>query len=156
MQDVYYAAVRFVENYLYPRAVWWNIKAFFQRRIRGFDDSEVWSLDDTILKFILPRLKRFREKDTHAWPGALTIFEIDHDDYMDLSPSERNDLDERSLEEWGRMLDKMIRAIELKIEHGGIYYVEHADGSFEFSEALEAEANEGWALFIEWFHALWD
>lgn len=31
---------------------------FSQQRIeRGFDDSETWSLDCTITKFILPRLK---------------------------------------------------------------------------------------------------
>ena len=27
----------------------------------GFDDSETWSLDYTIARFIYPRLKRFRE-----------------------------------------------------------------------------------------------
>jgi hypothetical protein len=32
-----------------------------QRIERGFDDSEMWSLDETIANFILPRLKRFRE-----------------------------------------------------------------------------------------------
>ena len=34
-----------------------------QRKIRGFDDSETWSLRDTIGNFILPRLKTF--KDIH-------------------------------------------------------------------------------------------
>lgn len=32
-----------------------------QRISRGFDDSETWSLRDTITGFILPRLKRHRE-----------------------------------------------------------------------------------------------
>ena len=32
-----------------------------QRRKRGFDDSELWSLDCTIAKFILPRLKRYKK-----------------------------------------------------------------------------------------------
>lgn len=32
-----------------------------QRITRGFDDSETWSLRDTIANFILPRLKRHRE-----------------------------------------------------------------------------------------------
>jgi len=31
-----------------------------QRISRGFDDSETWSLEYTITKFILPRLKRYR------------------------------------------------------------------------------------------------
>ena len=32
-----------------------------QRMDRGFDDSETWSLRDTIGNFIIPRLKRFKE-----------------------------------------------------------------------------------------------
>lgn len=32
-----------------------------QRLSRGFDDSETWSLDATIAKFIVPRLERFIE-----------------------------------------------------------------------------------------------
>ena len=32
-----------------------------QRIQRGFDDSETWSLTDTICRFILPRLSRFKE-----------------------------------------------------------------------------------------------
>ena len=32
-----------------------------QRLERGFDETELWNLDTTILKFILPRLKAFKE-----------------------------------------------------------------------------------------------
>jgi len=32
-----------------------------QRLERGFDDSETWSLDSTIVRFIIPRLKRYLE-----------------------------------------------------------------------------------------------
>ena len=32
-----------------------------QRIKRGFDDSETWSLDSTIAKFIVPRLERYQE-----------------------------------------------------------------------------------------------
>lgn len=42
-----------------------------QRLTRGFDDSETWSLRDTIAKFIVPRLKVFREV-TNGYPGDLT------------------------------------------------------------------------------------
>ena len=38
-----------------------KIKFFFQRRLRGFDDSEIWSLDQDLAKHILPRLKRYKE-----------------------------------------------------------------------------------------------
>lgn len=32
-----------------------------QRQTNGFDDSETWSLDITIARFIVPRLKRYIE-----------------------------------------------------------------------------------------------
>jgi hypothetical protein len=38
----------------------WN-ESKRQRLTRGFDDSETWSLDATIAKFIVPRLERFIE-----------------------------------------------------------------------------------------------
>lgn len=38
-----------------------SAKFFYQRRTRGFDDSETWSFDSTAAEWILPRLKRLRE-----------------------------------------------------------------------------------------------
>lgn len=58
-----------------------------QRMTRGFDDSELWSLDITISKFILPRLIAFK-KEHSRHPTHLS-----HD-------------------EWNRLLDSMIRAFE--------------------------------------------
>ena len=45
-----------------------KIKRCFQRIFRGWDDSEIWSLDDTFYKWLLPRLKRFRELNI-CYPG---------------------------------------------------------------------------------------
>lgn len=42
-----------------------------QRKTYGFSDDETWSLDLTIAKFILPRLKRFRQIDSGV-PSDLT------------------------------------------------------------------------------------
>ena len=65
----------------------WNL--FEKQRLeRGFDDSELWSLDKTISGFILPRLKSFREKH---------------------SSSPKN----ISSQEWNNIIDKMITAFEL-------------------------------------------
>lgn len=63
-----------------------------QRLERGFDDSETWSLDITIAKFILPRLKRFKEV-AHTYPASMTR------------------------KQWGGKLDKMIEAMELVIKN---------------------------------------
>jgi len=69
-----------------------------QRKKRGFDDSETWSLRDTIADFVLPRLKLFKEI-TNGYPG---------------------DLDK---DNWNKILDKMIRTFEIVQEDGknGVY-----------------------------------
>jgi hypothetical protein len=65
-----------------------------QRRDRGFDDTELWGLDDTFARFILPRLKALRQQK--------------------LTPPLRMEL-----AVWYSMLDKMIRAFELLLPEGG-------------------------------------
>lgn len=59
-----------------------------QRLERGFDDSEIWSLDKTLVGFILPRLKAYR--DNHC-----SIPE-------NMTP-----------QQWDSILDKMVSAFEL-------------------------------------------
>lgn len=54
-----------------------------QRQTLGFDDTETWSLKTTISKFILPRLKHFKERH------------FDHP--CDIT-----------FEKWDEILDKMI------------------------------------------------
>lgn len=98
-----------------------------QRMERGFDDSETWSLRDTIGNFTLPRLKRFREitpthSDTPEYPGEL------------------------SRTEWLEILDKMIIAFELLVRD---------KGSFILNEEEEKQYKEGMDLFHEYFLGLW-
>jgi hypothetical protein len=64
-----------------------DIKFFFQRVYRGWDDSETWSLDSSLAKIVLPRLKRFREL-YGGRPARLTT------------------------EEWANIIDEMIFAFE--------------------------------------------
>lgn len=47
------------------RARW--LKFWWQRRTRGWDDSETWNLDAEIARFALPRLRRFRELPRGYW-----------------------------------------------------------------------------------------
>lgn len=63
-----------------------------QRINRGFDDSELWNLDTTIIKFILPRLKAFK-------------------DYTKSIP-----YDLKSETEWKDILDQIILGFELYLE----------------------------------------
>lgn len=50
------------------------IKHFWQRRTRGFDDSDLWNLDDTIAKFVATRLWAFKELKC-SYPSNLKSYE---------------------------------------------------------------------------------
>jgi hypothetical protein len=67
-----------------------------QRIKRGFDDSETWNLDNTIVNFVLPRLKVF-EETTVGCPYSLTD------------------------KKWHNKLKKMIRAFELLADDDRCY-----------------------------------
>jgi hypothetical protein len=67
-----------------------------ERKERGFDSTELWNLDSTISRFILPRLKEFRRKIIGT-PSLL------------------------SEEEWEKILDEMIIAFELIIREEPSY-----------------------------------
>jgi len=69
------------------KGVFWNIKQKWQKLTRGYSDEELWNLDSTICKWLLPRLKAFKEK-TNGYPTT-------------------------SPEEWDTILEKIILALEL-------------------------------------------
>jgi hypothetical protein len=101
----------------FKRAVrfWW------QRRTRGFDDAELWNLDFTFCEFIIPRLKAFRSRVcSYPVPAG-------------------------SLEEWEKILDKMIFALELWVNRNG--WVKDED---------KEKYEEGKDLFFKYFFTLWD
>ena len=68
-----------------------------QRKERGFDDTETWSLDWTIFKFVLPRLKRFKEV-TCGYPPDLN-----------------------NMKEWRKELNEMIYAIDIYVKESTNY-----------------------------------
>lgn len=49
-----------------------QIKYWFQKRITGFSDRELWNLDQTMAEFILPRIIRFKEIGGSSVPSDLT------------------------------------------------------------------------------------
>jgi hypothetical protein len=97
-----------------------------QRIERGFDDSETWALDSTIVDFILPRLTRFRDL-TIAFPAGFN-----------------------SLQEWKETLDCMIMAFQL------IHADRNGECISYNNYAEDAEiVDYGLDLFRKWFFALW-
>ena len=77
---------RWYFNIVRPLRYWW------QRRIRGWDDSDTWSLDLTAAKWFAPRLRRFKELN-NGFPHGLTE------------------------EKWDATLDQMIEFCEWYVEH---------------------------------------
>lgn len=96
-----------------------RIKFLFQRLLRGFDDSETWSLDYTFYNWLLPRLKRFEELNIcypdnekystfESWDNTLKekITELEYIidySYREWDFPERKYLDEeylKSFEDW--------------------------------------------------------
>lgn len=105
-------------------------------------DEELWNFDITICKWMVPRLKRFKEINC-AYPG--------------IEPME-------TPEKWNAALDKMIRAFELahydpidldidlnyapELEFNTNYYK-------QVFEKWKKEVDEGLHLFAEYFNHLW-
>ena len=105
-----------------------KIKWFWQRLTRGFDDTELWNLDNTIAEFVLPRLKAFRN-------------------YTKGFPVEFN-----SLEEWQEAIDKMIFFFENIIDDEWFWKTEHTK---EELLELEKKMHECLELFCKNYSHLW-
>lgn len=95
-----------------------------QRLSRGFDDTELWNLDDTVSRFILPRLKALREKEMLP-PTGMTM------------------------PQWQVLVDKMITAFELLLPPSGGTW---SRGTLNTRQ--RAQVQEGLDLFRQYFFNL--
>lgn len=107
-----------------------NIRFFVQRKIRGWDDSDTWSLDYQIAKFALPRLKRFK----------------------DISPIVPNNLTE---EKWNEILDSMIFFLQYHAYCDEPDKQTQMRESCKNNEEFFNRLNRGSKLFGRYFGALW-
>lgn len=99
-----------------------------ERMNKGYDNSELWNLDVTIIKFALPRLKDFRNY-THTYPSQ----------------------DFPTMEDWKEAIDKMIWWMEMYIDEGkGPSPTD--EGYKEHVKKMEECKN----LFCKYLTALWD
>jgi hypothetical protein len=114
-----------------------KIKWWFQKRIRGFSDSELWDLTTTISKFIIPRLEEFKPK---TYPYEF-----------------------KSGEEWDLIIKKMIWSFKfsLYIHNFDNKYIK--DMNFSENDYFDKEKNrllikkykEGIKLFSKYYMDLW-
>lgn len=89
-----------------------QVRWFFQRRKRGFDDTELWSLDLTIAEFIEPRLREFKRR-LNGYPCGMEE------------------------QEWLEKLEKMHRAFHLIVKEDGKMMLPNSPEAKEIEEGLD-------------------
>jgi len=107
-----------------------KIKLFKKQRIeRGFDDSETWSLCNTICSFIIPRLERYIEirKDISESDGTYNASYINFEEEL-------------------AVLLNILNAFKL---------LDRDDGALDFTESEQNQVNKGMILFSENITTLW-
>lgn len=115
------------EPYLVPKDDNRYRRQLIQLKAKGYSDSETWALDSVICKFILPRLKRFKEINNGS-PLGLTS------------------------KEWDAILDEMIFAFEWNIsEESDIVH----NISEEEIQNNWKRYKKGMGLFAKHFRDLW-
>ena len=116
-----------------------SIRFWWQRRTRGWDDSETWSLEHSLAKLIAPRLKRFKELNNGV-PGYLCPGGGSTTNYG-------NKID-KAAAKWDAMLDDMIFAFEFVADEDKYFTAKPDSPEWKRVE-------KGLTLFRKNFHSLW-
>lgn len=124
------------------RELWWRVKWFVQRKIKGWANPDVWDADYAIARYSLPLIKQLRQSD-NSYP-------------CDFS----------SVAEWHKVLDEIIWALEYLVKDFNGQDLRNIDlnaqGGHFTSEQLsemnkmEERAQNGYELFGKYFRALWN
>lgn len=113
-----------------------NLKMWWQRKTRGYSDIEVWNLDDTVSKWIVPRLKAFRE-ETIGYPPDM------------------------GFEDWQAEIDEMIFGFEFDCHEWyekNVFSIKdpaEKEAKMERYRGLCKRAENGRILFAKRFDHLW-
>lgn len=92
-----------------------RLKYIIQKLFRGWSDEETWDMEDSFLKWFLPRIKRYR-KISIAYPAGYTEEQWNHlieyliyetEDVLELFEYE----DELSLEDVEKLMERRSRLI---------------------------------------------
>ena len=118
---------------------WRPIKFGLQRLIRGWPDSDLWSLDSVIIKFVYPRLKAFRELPPHGVP-------MHHTEVYPEGHEEAGLPRALETEEWDEILGEILKGFELVVK----------DDCYPLHPKDHEQLERSMDLFREWFFALWD
>ena len=132
-----------------------KIERFKERRKYGFELNELWSLDYTIIKFVIPRLKVFRER-TIGFPADFYYANPDEPTQEELNIIHTGGCPiptEEASARWMAVLDHMIWSMEEWIKEDGFFWDSKLG---EIDKEKEKKVQEGFDLFHKYFFALWD
>lgn len=140
-------------------------KHFWQRRVRGFDDADLWSLDIPVAEFVLPRLKAFRAMERHGVPMAFLSDKVDHiDKEMARGEAKFNDAIDKMIYAFECILDEekdMPELPEVEFTDNNVVFIGDDSGEqrkayHEARRERQAKIDEGLALFGKYLQNLWD
>jgi len=129
------------------RRIFREIKWWWQRRTRGFDDCAMWGLDVHLAKLILPRLQAFKAVDRMGHPCLNPMGCV----------AEYGEAEGKAdSAQWEQELDLMIEAFDYIVRQDDDICM--LDKSIYYPEAGRRDAIKvrGLKLFGERFQALWD
>ena len=109
------------------------IRHWWQRRTRGWDDTDLWSLDFALFAWLLPRLRVHRDT-FHGTPGKYW----DHEQGTAVAYTE---------DEWRDILSEVIWALEWIVENEDWPWKSHSD---------YRRVMRGYGLLVKWLPAMWD
>lgn len=135
-----------------------------QRIERGFDDTELWGLDRTIAKYVLPRLIEFK-KVTNGYPPNFDSFEewiavidkmIYSFDHIVNQEKYDDDLDKELGIDWIECFDKKkLPDGNYELVHGENYNEELMNTYHRVKEEESINIQQGLELFGKYFLNLW-
>ena len=132
---------RFYCYHLTPRLIKRSIRFWWQRRTRGWDNSETWAIDYSFYKWITPRLKEFR--NFYSYP-PLEAF-VPYTNKQVYSRFNEKQQGELAIEIWGKIIDKMIEGFELGIEDCST-----------FDREKRRKIDKATFLFAKYLNTMWD
>jgi len=131
-----------------------EIKWFFQRGFRGYDDRCYWEIGDYLGRDIIRHLKHFRKMSRFGVPGNMCVDKRGKD--ISVEAGEK---------QWNAVLDKMIFGFEELVkdstdkEPWKLYFDKKKISRKEWIKREKADykkAQENAMLFITHFGGLWD
>ena len=108
-------------------------KKWLKQRGLYVNPKETWSLDITFAKYIIPRLKKFKELN-NGYPGIEEV---------------------NTPEKWDEALDKMIQAFEYVANEFDWWVDNPKYDCFDEEKRRQVVINEGLQLFAKYYMNLW-